>query len=236
MRALAIVHERDAGPGVFIEAINAAGFEMDQWFRAEAASPPAEPSGYDAVLTFGGSMHPYQEQRHPWIREEKALLAALVERGVPTLGVCLGAQLLAEAAGGTAQRAAQPEIGWFEVEVTSQGADDAVLRPLAPHFEAFGWHSYEFQLPPGAVTLARTPICPQAYRIGESVWGIQFHAEVTGADVERWINDYRDEDAERIGLDRVSLLAETRPKMPQWNELGRELCGRFLTAVQARVA
>src|SRR5919108_6618518 len=113
MRALAIVHQRDAGPGVFADAIRSSGFELDSWLRAESESPPRDPVDYDAVLTFGGAMHADHEDRHPWLREEKALLADLLERGVPLLAVCLGAQLLAEAAGGRARPASRPVIGWW---------------------------------------------------------------------------------------------------------------------------
>src|SRR5437667_12154736 len=112
MRVLAIVHQRDAGPGVFGDAIRARSLELDVWIRGESESPPADPLSYDAVLTFGGAMHADHEEGHPWLRDEKALLAELLERGVPLLAVCLGAQLLAEAAGAPARRAREPEIGW----------------------------------------------------------------------------------------------------------------------------
>ncbi len=79
---------------------------------------------------------------------------------------------------------------------------------------------------------ARAEVCPQAYRIGERAWGIQFHAEVTAADAEKWIDDWReDEDAVRIGLDPDALRSETREKIAGWNRFGRDLCGRFLDAV-----
>lgn len=235
MRALAIVHQRDAGPGVFAEAIRARGAELDEWRIAEQAKPHADPAVYDAILTFGGAMHADQQERHPWMRAEKELLKELVDAGMPVLGVCLGAQLLAEAAGGEARRATEPEIGWREVQLMPAAADDPVLGPLQPSFTAFQWHSYEAVPPPGAALLAYSPVCPQAYRIGERVWGIQFHAEVSAADAERWIDDYRgDEDAVRIGLDPEALRAETRERIAAWNELGRGLCDHFLSAAASR--
>jgi GMP synthase (glutamine-hydrolysing) len=107
-----------------------------------------------------------------------------------------------------------------------------VIGPLAPGFTGFQWHSYEAVPPDGAAILARSPVCPQAFRIGERAWGIQFHAEVTAADVDGWINDYRsDGDAVRIGLEPEALRKETEEKIAGWNRLGRELCGRFLDAV-----
>jgi GMP synthase (glutamine-hydrolysing) len=235
MRALAIVHQRDAGPGVFTDAIRSHGFELDKWFRTETDSPPADPRHYDTVLIFGGAMHADHEDSHAWLREEKALLRDLLESEVPLLGVCLGAQLVAEAAGAPARPASQPEIGWYEVEITDEGADDPLLAPLAPCFEAFQWHSYEFPLPPGATPLARSPVCLQAYRIEHSTWGIQFHAEVTSQDAEAWIDDYRsDEDAVRIGLNADELRHRTRTAIREWNALGRALCERFLAVVAGR--
>jgi GMP synthase (glutamine-hydrolysing) len=234
MRALAIVHQRDAGPGVFAEALGSEGVELDEWYRAESDEPPSDPGDYGAVLTFGGAMHADQADRHPWLADEKALLASLLESGVPLLGVCLGSQILAEAAGGSARRASEPEIGWYEVEVTEDGAEDPLLGPLAPRFTAFEWHSYEFDLPPGATALASSAICLQAYRVGAAAWGIQFHAEVSASDAENWIDDYRsDEDAVRIGIDPEPLRSETRERIGEWNELGRALCERFLAVAAA---
>jgi len=234
MRALAIVYQRDAGPGVFADAIFAHGFELDTWLRDESDAPPSDPDDYDAVLSFGGAMHADQEDRHPWLRSDKELLAELLHEGVPLLGVCLGAQLLVEAAGAPPRRSTDPEIGWHEVTVTREGADDPLLAPLCPGFEAFEWHSYEFGLPPGATPLAQSAACLQACRLGEAAWAIQFHAVVPANDAEAWIDDYRsDEDAVRIGLDPGALRAETRSRIDAWNELGRGVCGRFLDAAAA---
>jgi GMP synthase (glutamine-hydrolysing) len=231
MRALAIVYQRDAGPGVFAEAITAHGASLETWMPAEGHGAPSDSPDYDAVLAFGGAMHADQEDAHPWLRKQKALLGDLLERRVPLLGVCLGAQLLAEAAGASPRRSPEPEIGWHRVTLTDAGAADPVLAPLAPAFEGFEWHSYEFPLPAGAVELARSAACLQAFRLGELAWAIQFHAEVTAADAEAWIDDYRsDPDAVRIGLDAAALRAATRSRIEAWNELGRGICERFLEA------
>ena len=231
MRALAIVHQADAGPGIFGHAIRAAGCGLDSWLPPTQPDPP-DPDGFDAVLTFGGAMHPDQGDAHPWLRTEKALLARLLDRGTPLMAVCLGSELLAEAAGGRPRRAREPEIGWGEVEVADEAAGDRVIGPLAPRFTAFQWHSYETPLPPGAAALATSPVCLQAYRVGDAAWGIQFHAEVKPADARRWIDDYRsDPDAVAIGIDPERLRAETQERIGAWNRLGFELCERFLDAV-----
>lgn len=229
MRVLAIVHEADAGPGVFAEAVAARGDALDEWLLPTTHKPPGDPASYDAVMTFGGSMHADQEAAHPWLAPEKELLRELLERDVPLLGVCLGSQLLAEAAGAPVERAPQPEIGWFEVEVSEAGRDDPLVGAMAPGFTAFQWHSYRSPLPPGAVELARSPAGLQAFRAGERAWGIQFHAEVTEADALSWMADYgNDPDVVRMGVDLARMTSSIRELMPAWNLVGRELCTRFL--------
>jgi GMP synthase-like glutamine amidotransferase len=224
-----MVHQDDAGPGVFAGAIAAAGHSLDTWKVAEAAEPPADPLGYDAVVSLGGSAHPVEADSHPWLAVEKRVLAELLAAEVPTLGVCLGAQLLTLAAGGEAVRSSEPEIGWFEVGLTAAGKRDPLLASLAPSFEAFEWHSYECHPPAAAVALAKTDGgCLQAFRLGNA-YAIQFHAEVAAIDARRWIEDYRaDPDAVRIGVDPVLLGAETAPRIAAFNELGAALCGRWL--------
>src|SRR2546423_3437837 len=231
MRALAIVHQADAGPGVFADTFTERGVQLDSWEIAGVSPPPADPRDYDAVLTLGGAMDAHQEDDHPWLRFEKDLLAGLLDREVPLLAVCLGTQLLADAVWAHPRRAREPEIGWYVVEVTEEGAEDPVIGPLAPGFNAFQWHSFETPLPSGATELARSPVCLQAYRIGEVAWGIQFHAEVSATDADHWIDDWRsDPSAVAMGLDPEALRTETREKIEDWNRLGRELCGRFIDA------
>jgi GMP synthase (glutamine-hydrolysing) len=228
VRVLAIVQQRDAGAGVFAEAIRGRGAELDEWVLPESG-PPVDPLGYDAAFTLGGSMNVDQEASHPWLVEEKALLRKLLEQGTPLLGVCLGGQLVAEAAGARPRRATRPEIGWHRVELTPEGRGEPLLGPLAPGFEAFQWHSYEFPLPPGAVPLARSEVCLQGCRVGKAAWAIQFHPEVSRTDALGWIDDYRsDEDAVRIGVDQGALRDETERKIGAFNDLGRDLCRRWL--------
>jgi GMP synthase (glutamine-hydrolysing) len=235
VRVLAIVHQSDAGPGVFGEAVREQGGTLDEWLLPQSPEPPADPLGYDAVFVLGGSMNVDDGERHTWIGDERGLIGRLLERRVPLMGLCLGGQLVAAAAGAVPRRAARPEIGWHTVELTDAGREDPVLGPLAPGFEAFQWHSYEFPLPPGAVALARSEVCLQAARIGEVAWAIQFHPEVSAADALRWTEDFEtDPDAVRIGVDPTALAIETEAKIDGFNELGRDLCRRWLDVSAAR--
>ncbi len=235
MRILSLIHGRNAHSGVFGEVVRAGGHELDERSFALADPPADPPYAYDAVMVFGGSMNVHEVHGHPWLREERDALERALADDVPVLGVCLGAQLLASVAGAAVSRAPEPEIGWYDVEKTPEAADDPLLETLPPRFRAYQWHSYQFELPREAVLLAKTPVCAQAYRLGEAAWGTQFHAEVTREIVLAWIGNYgRDPDAVRAGLDPEREKLRLDAEIGRWNELGRTLAGRFLAFAAER--
>lgn len=225
MRVLAVTHGPSVGAGVFADAIRAAGHELDEW--CVPVSPERAPlDGHDATIVLGGGMHADQEELHPWLVPELRFIEAELERGAPLLGVCLGAQLVARAAGGRVLRAPSPEVGWHVVELTDAGREDSVLSAAPPRFEAFQWHHYTWELP-AADELARGGGLSQAYRLGTApAWGVQFHPEVTAGQIERWMT----EDPGDVA-DPEALRAATRERIGAWNRLGRELCAAFLRAV-----
>jgi GMP synthase (glutamine-hydrolysing) len=230
MRVLSLVHQPDAASGVFADAAAEAAHELDEWLVPRRKAPPAPLEDYGAVLVFGGAMHVDQEDRHRWLRDELELLRRLLADGVPLLGVCLGGQLLAKALHAPVRRMPSPEIGWFDVRLTPQAADDPVFGGLPERFTSFQWHSYAFELPRGAVPLARNERCLQAFRAGASAWGIQFHAEVTGPSVEDWTRTSKPEDDGAVDVER--LAEESRARIPEWNAFGKELCARFLAVAE----
>ncbi len=234
MRVLTIVHEDDAGPGVFADVLGAP-IELDTWLAAEQPQGPADPARYDAIISFGGAVHPHQEDRHPWLAAEKRFLADALAGEIPLLGICLGAELIAEAAGGGARHMPEPEIGWCQISLTDAGREDVVLGAVDERFDGLEWHSYALELPAEATVLARSANCVQGYRIGTCAWGFQFHAEVSDRDFQFWLDNYTmDEDAVRVGIDRAAIARETTGRMDAWHELGRGLCARFLEAARVR--
>jgi GMP synthase-like glutamine amidotransferase len=216
MNVLAVVHGDDAPPGSFGDVVRERGHSLDAW--AIDSKPRRPLTEHDAVMLFGGAMHADQEAHHPWLRDEDAFIRGLLERGTPLLGVCLGAQLVAKAAGARVAPATEPEIGWCEVERTG---DDPVLDVLPQRFPSFQWHYYAFEIPSGGRELARSPVCPQAFRLGEAAWGVQFHPEVTREIVARWVDESPDDAP-------AGLPAETDERIDEWVKLGRALCGAFL--------
>jgi GMP synthase (glutamine-hydrolysing) len=224
VQLLALTHGPSVGTGVFGDAARAARHELVEWCVPLGGDAP-DAGKADAVLVFGGAMHADQEDRHPWLRRELRFLEETLERDTPAFGVCLGAQLLAKAAGASVHRAAESEVGWHGVELTAPGGDDPVLGSLPARFEAFQWHHYTYELPAGAVELARSAVCTQAFRLGRA-YGIQFHAEVTGAQVEDWLG----EDPGDVS-DPAALREQTAARIAAWNELGRGLCRAFLAGL-----
>ncbi|HEU5476216.1 MAG TPA: type 1 glutamine amidotransferase [Gaiellaceae bacterium] len=225
MNVLSIVHPGDAGSELFGPLAVELGHRFDE--RTFAAGPPPELDSYDAVLLFGGPMHVDQEDQHPWLRDESDWLRPLLDSATPTLGICLGSQLLARGAGAWVGALPTPELGWREVELTDAAAADPVLSTLPPRFTALQWHHYGHELPDGAVALAHSAASLQAFRLGEKCWGVQFHPEVTEPQLERWIAAKSD-----LPSDPERLRAETRERIGEWNELGRRLCRSFLAAAE----
>jgi GMP synthase (glutamine-hydrolysing) len=232
VHVLSVIHGAEARTELFGPVVEGAGHRLDEWSFAWGTPPPKPLEAYDCAFVFGGAMHADQDERHPWLGPETEWLRGLIDRGTPVLGVCLGVQLLARAAGAwVAPVPSGPEIGWYEVELTDAGRDDPVLGALPERFDALQWHRYTYGLPDGAVELARSPACTQAFRLGETCWGVQFHPEVTAAQIELWLADPDDPP-----LDGERLRAETPSRIARWNELGVALCGAFLDAAERALA
>lgn len=233
MDVLAVIHGDEVRAGVFGDVVEQRGHRLEEWSLAWETPIPRPLDSYGAVLVFGGAMHADQDDRHPWLREEAAFLQRLLHQRIPAFGVCLGAQLLARTAGAPVFAIEQPEIGWYDVELTDEARGDALFSRLPQRFEAFQWHYYSYGVPAGAVELARSERCTQAFRLGENAWAIQFHAEVTQRQIEGWIDMPDDpEDPRHTPRD---LREQTADRIERWNELGRELCGGFLEVAE-RVA
>jgi GMP synthase-like glutamine amidotransferase len=239
MRILSVLHPGGGHSGMLRECARAAGHELVEWTPGLGDPIPGPRAGFDALAVFGGGMNVHEAGRLPWLQGEIELVRDALTDGQPLIGVCLGAQLAAAAGGAEVRRAAEPEIGWFDVELTEAGAADPLLGRLPARFCAYEWHSYAFDLPTGAVELARSAVCTQACRLGERAWAVQFHPEVTPDIVRAWSEDFEsDPDAVHQGFDPAAALAEAERRLPGWMEIGRALFGGFLeqAALRTRAA
>ena len=223
MHVLAVIHGEKVRAGVFGEVVEERGHRLEEWSLGWGTPLPRPLDAYGAVMVFGGAMHADQDDRHSWLREENMFLQCVLDRHMPVLGVCLGAQLLAKASHADVHPAPEPEIGWYQVRLTDEAADDPLFAQLPESFDAFQWHYYTYKLPAGAVELAQSDVCTQGFRLGDRAWGIQFHAEVNRQVVADWLDETAGEDVDVAGLAR-----DTEQRIDAWNAIGRDLCGAFV--------
>lgn len=175
-RAWCFQHEPFEGPGIIAAWLHARGFELS-FTHLYAGDPLPDLEGIDFLVLMGGSMSVNDEDRLPWLRLEKAFLRDYIRSGKPALGICLGAQLLANALGARVGPNRWPEIGWFDIEAVTPPRSDVFSLP--ERIKVFHWHGETFDIPDGAVRLARSEACEnQAFQFGRSVIGLQFHLEM----------------------------------------------------------
>ena len=156
---------------------------------------PERPTDYSAIVILGGPMAVYDN--FPYLQKEQELIREAIKNDVPTLGICLGSQLIAQAAGGRVYRGRQKEIGWHTVSLTPQG-QGGIFQGANKEIKVFQWHGDTYDLPPDATILARSSLYPQAFQIGSAI-GIQFHLEVNGGLIRMWMKEYENEvKAEKI--------------------------------------
>lgn len=237
MRFLVLQHVAVEHPGIFRDFMRADGIA---WDAVELDEDEALPSldGYDALVIMGGPMDVFEEEAHPWLVAEKALVReAVAVRDMPFLGVCLGHQLLADALGGRVETMDEPEVGVMEVVLTAGGRADPLFAGLSRAVTCLQWHGCAVTaLPDGAETLACSPRCAiQAFRAGRRAYGLQYHVELTPATVAEWgaLPAYR------ASLERVSgpgaleaLAAAAARRMPAFNRDARLLYDNFLGLVR----
>lgn len=225
MRTLIIQHDHDGYPGALLEPIERAG-SVQRW---ETYTQPERPDldGIDAIVSLGGTAHPDQDSAEPWLAAELDLLEEALDLGVPILGVCLGGQLLARAAGGHIGKVETPEVARFaDIGLLPDAIDDLLLAGMPRPFFGFEWHWYGFQAPPGATLLARNESTHQAFRVQNRAWGLQFHIEVTAATLAEWADAATDTIEEFGGRARFDKAVETF--IDQSTVAAKQLAERFM--------
>ncbi|MFT3682703.1 MAG: type 1 glutamine amidotransferase [Ferruginibacter sp.] len=177
-----VAHE---GPGTICEWAkqNDHSITYTPFYKADHSLPAL--ADFDVLLVMGGFMNVDEEERFPWLKEEKALIRKSVVAGKKIIGICLGAQLIAAALGSKVYKGKEKEIGIFPVNFTEEALRHALFNHFINPYPVFHWHGDTFDIPAGAVLLASTTVCRnQAYLIGHNVIGLQFHFEMDEAAVD----------------------------------------------------
>lgn len=234
-RLLVIEHQRNAGLGQFSARLLERGLELDIAGPETGAEVPASLGGHDGLMVLGGSTGPTEDEKAPWLPATRALLAAAVDLGLPTLGICLGAQLLAVAAGGRVRAMpGGPEIGLCAVGFGADAARDPLFGGIAGvEAPAVQWHWLEADvLPEGARVLASSSACRnQAFRLGEAAWGVQFHPEALGDTAADWAEEDRRSLVE-LGLDADAVLDSVRTAEARLSGVWLPVADRFAELVR----
>lgn len=191
MRAHCLQHVPFEGLGSIEAWLQDAGYKITSTLFYSLEELP-NVDDIDLLVIMGGPMSVNDKNDYPWLEDEKKFIKSAIELGVPTLGICLGAQLIASSMGGEVYPNSVKEIGWFPIQAAKSASDGVFEFP--EEIEVFHWHGETFSLPLGAAIIAESEGCKnQAFQIGANVIGLQFHLETTPNSAQAIVENCRDE-------------------------------------------
>ena len=222
---LTVKHVLIEGPGITREYFLKKGYDTFTLELERGDKLPVTFKGIEAIVILGGPMNVYEEEKYPFLKEEDTFIKEALSLDIPELGICLGAQLMAKALGGRVTKASREEIGWSTVQLTRDGALDPLFAGMDKELEVFQWHGDEFEVPQNAVLLAESIVCPQAFRIGQRSYALQFHIEVTPEIIESWINEYVK--GGKGNIDAGSIQAQMKTKYSEFSERSKRMLANY---------
>lgn len=191
---IVVQHIDCEGLGGFEPVLKSSGFKPVFVNGGKGERIPDSMDGFEALILLGGPIGVYEADRYPFLKDEVKLIQASFKEDKPVLGICLGAQLIAEALGGKVYKGGKKEIGWYRIYLTGEGRRDPLFKGIPDSPFVFQWHGDTFELPDGAERLAFSYIYPnQAFRVGRKIYALQFHLEVTEEMVCKWMKEYEGE-------------------------------------------
>jgi GMP synthase-like glutamine amidotransferase len=229
---LVFQHDPFEDLGFFAEVLEKQGadYRVVRLFHSEM--PAEEWEHVRALIILGGPMNVDEESHFPFLRWEKRIIRAAIDEAVPILGICLGAQLIAATLGTPVFHGPVKEIGWSPISITAHGQVDSLLGYLPENATVFQWHSDGFDLPTGAIRLASSAhYSTQAFRVGKTVYGLQFHLEVTPRMIERWIDERSKDLALAPYVLPDKILADTHSYGPTLKYYAERFLSEFIRRV-----
>lgn len=191
-------------------------------------SLPEDFGDLEAVVVLGGPMNVYEEDTYPFLKDEDVFIKKILEQRIPFLGICLGAQLLAKAAGARVGRSPKEEIGFSNIQLTEDGKKDPLFNGIPKIVEIFQWHGDMFEIPVKAELLASSKDCPhQALKVGPCAYGLQFHIEITDKSIREWSEEYW-RDKPECAVQKSVMLADYQNKKAQFTRIADKIYENFL--------
>src|SRR3990170_1938316 len=189
MKVLVLRHVLHEHLGTLAEALIANNITYEYVNFYENENPDVSLNDISGLIILGGPMNVYETDQYLFLEMEDRLIKQAIERDVPILGICLGAQLIAKALGAKVIKNKEKEIGWYPLKITEEGSKDRLFKHFNSEETVFQWHGDTFEIPEGGVHLAESSLCTnQAFRYGHNVYGLQFHIEVTPEMILEWLN------------------------------------------------
>jgi GMP synthase-like glutamine amidotransferase len=234
LKALVLQHAAHEGLGTIYSELVSRNIRADYIRLHMGHEVPGGLDGYSCLIIMGGPMGVYEEDKYPFITDELKLIECALKRDMPVLGICLGAQLMARAAGSVVYQGETKEIGWYALSLTGEGLKDPLLKGLPEELTVFQWHGDTFDVPAGAKLLASSLRFPnQLLRIGENGYAIQFHLEVMDIMVKEWIEINKAElDALKGLIDPRVIIRETRAHILPLRGYGEKVFSAFFNLIE----
>jgi GMP synthase (glutamine-hydrolysing) len=188
---LIVKHIDIEGPGTLGDFLKAKGEPFHILELGAGETLPLDPGKFKAVIVLGGPMNVDEEHKYAFLRAENDFIQKVLKANIPYLGICLGSQLLAKAAGARVVKSPVKEIGWYKVQLTTEGKKDPLFKAYREADPIYHWHGDMFQIPASGQLLATAEGCPhQALKVGKNAYGLQFHVEVTDKSIKEWCDEY----------------------------------------------
>jgi len=192
---------------------------------------PSRPTPFHLLILMGGPMSVNEEDLHSFLAQEKHFVSQWLNKGNPTMGICLGAQLIAHCLGERVYKGNREEIGWYEVNLTEEGRRDPFLHSFSVLFPVFQWHGETFDLPAQAILLATTQEYPhQAFCYRDSIHAFQFHLEMTERMIQVWLAENKIDDAKKR-----HILSALSIRLPAIHQVCRNFMQPFLQSIEQGV-